>query len=142
MRAMLARNGGEFKMSKGISETAYSEDVLALNPELATTLITQPASKYKNVRAESKGLRFQSGHEAAEISKLILLDEKHLIYGLRLQVKFPLQGGNSWTADAVYLDSKLQVHVVDVKPDNYQTKEFRIKAKLFKEKYNKEIELV
>ena len=118
----------------------YSEDVLRLNPKLAKELATVPASKYHNVKAESKGLRFQSGHEATEVGKLIVLDEKHLIYGLRLQVKFPLQGGNSYTADAVYLDDKLQPHVVDAK--GFVTKEFRIKAKLFRERYGQEIELI
>ncbi len=123
----------------------FSEDVLALNPGLAKEVATQPASKYHNVRAEAKGLRFQSGYEAVEVGKLIILDEKHVIFGLRLQVKFPLQGGNSWTADAVYLsleDGKLKIHVVDAKPENFQTKEFWIKAKLFKEKYGQEIELI
>jgi len=118
----------------------YSDDVIRLNPELAKEVATVPASKYHNAKAEAKGFRFQSGHEAVEMGKLILLDEKHLIFGLRLQVKFPLAGGNSWTADAVYLDDNLQVHVVDAK--GVLTKEFKIKAKLFKEQYGQEIELV
>ncbi len=61
-------------------------------------------------------------------------------FAFRLQVKFPLQGGNSWTADAVYLDDKLNVHVVDAKSPGTITKEYRIKKKLFKERYGKEIE--
>jgi len=129
------------RVNPGI-EFGFSDDVIKLNPELANETPTQPASKYKNVRAEIKGLRFQSGHEAAEMGKLMLLDEQHLIFGLRLQVKFPLQGGNSYTADAVYLDEKLAAHVVDAKPATFQTKEFKIKAKLFKERYGQEIELV
>jgi len=123
-------------------ELTFSDDVRRLNPELAKELATAPASKYKNVRAEAKGLRFQSGHEATEISKLILLDERHLIFALRLQVKFPLQGGNSYTADAVYLDDNLNVHVVDVKSPGTITKEFKIKARLFKAQYGQEIEVI
>ena len=123
-----------------MKELLVSEDVLKLNPELAKELATVPASKYHNVRAEAKGLRFQSGHEAAEISKLILLDERHLIFSLRLQVKFPLQGGNSYTADAVYLDDNLNVHVVDAK--GVRTPEFKIKARLFKAQYGQEIEVI
>jgi len=118
----------------------YSKEFLELNPELAAELKTVPASKYHNARAESRGMRFQSGHEAVEIGKLIILDEKHMIFALRLQVKFPLQGGNSWTADAVYLDERLVVHIVDAK--GYETKEYKIKAKLFKERYGQEIELL
>jgi len=127
-----------FKVLK--NELLFSEDVLKLNPELAKELTTVPASKYKNVRAVAKGLRFQSGHEAAEISKLILLDERHLIFALRLQVKFPLAGGNSYIADAVYLDDNLHAHVIDCK--GFATKEFKIKAKLFRERYGREIELI
>jgi len=114
-------------------EYPISDDVKRLNLGLAKELATVPASKYKNVRTEAKGLRFQSGKEATEVGKLILLDERHLIYGLRLQVKFLLQGGNSYTADAVYLDDKLKVHVVDAK--GVSTKEYRNKKKLFEQRY-------
>jgi len=118
----------------------YSDDVLRLNPELAKVAESQPASKYHNARTEAKGLRFDSGKEAAEISNLIVLEEKRLIFALRLQVRFPLPGGIVYVADAVYLDEKLKAHVVDAK--GMLTKEFKIKAKLFKERYGQEIELV
>jgi len=116
----------------------YSEDVLRLNPELIQA--TVPASKYKNVRAEAKGLRFQSGHEASEIGKLIIAEEHHLIFGLRLQYPFPLQGGNKYIADAVYLElvnGRLEIVVADAK--GFKTKEYKIKKKLFKEMYGIEI---
>lgn len=119
--------------------SGYSEDVLNLNPELRKISIV-PASKYHNVRAEARGLSFQSGHEAAEISKLILLEEQRKIFGLRLQVRFPLAGKTSYIADAVYLDESLEPHVIDCK--GFQTKEFKLKAELFKEKYGREIELI
>ena len=118
----------------------YSDDVLALNPELAALTQTTPASKYHNARTEAKGMRFQSGKEAVEVGKLIIAEEHKLIFALRLQVKFPLQGGISYIADAVYLDEDLELHVVDVK--GMLTKEFKIKAKLFKEKYGREVELI
>jgi len=118
----------------------YSDEVLRLNPELAKIMETVPASKYHNARAEVRGMRFQSGREAVEVGKLVLAEEHKKIFALRLQVKFPLQGKNSYTADAVYLDESLEIHVVDVK--GMLTKEFKIKAKLFKEKYGKEIELL
>ena len=123
-----------------MTELPYSEDFLARNLELVS-MESQPASKYRNVRAEAKGFRFQSGREAVEISKLILADEQHQgVFGLRLQVKFPLAGGTSYTADAVYLDENLKPHVVDVK--GILTKEFKIKAKLFRERYGQEIEII
>lgn len=124
----------------------FSEDVRRLNPGLEEELTTVPASKYHNARTEGKGLRFQSGHEAAEISKLILLDERHQIFSLRLQVAFPLPGKMIYRADAVYLDEKLKVHVVDAKAWDIKTKkfletpEFKIKRELFKERYGIQIE--
>ena len=117
--------------------TPYSDDVLKLNPELVGMKV-ETASKYHNARAEVRGLSFQSGHEASVVGGLIIAEEQKKIFALRLQVKFPLQGGNSWTADAVYLDEELVPHVVDAK--GFRTKEYRIKAKLFREKYGKEIE--
>ena len=119
----------------------YSDDVIKLNPELARIAETKPASKYRNVRTEAKGLRFQSGHEATEIGKLIVAEEhKAGVFALRLQVRFPLQGKNTYVADAVYLDENLVAHIIDAK--GMLTKEFKIKAKLFKEKYGQEIELI
>jgi len=118
-----------------------SDDVIKLNPELAKVAKPQPASKYHNVRAEAKGLSFQSGHEAVEMGKLITAEEhKAGVFALRLQVKFPLPGKTSYIADAVYLDEDLEPHIVDAK--GVLTKEFKLKSKLFKEKYGKEIELI
>jgi len=119
----------------------FSEDVIKLNPELAKIAKPVPASKYHNVRAEAKGMSFQSGHEAVEVGKLITMEEhKAGVYGLRLQVRFPLPGNTVYVADAVYLDDVLEPHIVDCK--GFQTKEFKLKAKLFKERYGREIELI
>lgn len=121
----------------------YSEDVLALNPELQSVVqpVSKPASKYHNVRTESKGLRFDSGHEAAEITKLIVAEEhKSGVFALRLQVRFPLPGNIIYVADAVYLDEKLQPHIIDCK--GKQTYDSKLKFKLFKETYGQGIELI
>jgi len=116
----------------------YSKEILDLNPELKVANI--PASKYKNVRAEAAGLTFQSGHEATEISKLILAEECKAIFGLRLQVRFPLLGGVVYVADATYLelrDGKLVPVVVDAK--GVKTPAYRNKKKQFKATYGIEI---
>ena len=117
----------------------FSEDVKKLNPGLEQEMMTVPASKYHNVRAEAKGMRFQSGKEAAGVAALILQEERHQIFALRLQVGFPLAGETKYIADAVYLDSELRPWVVDFKSEGTITKEFRLKAKLFKERYGQEI---
>ena len=115
----------------------YSDDVIRLNPELAKMAESKPASKYHNARTEVKGLRFDSGKEAAEVSKLIMLEERKQIFALRLQVRFPLPGGIVYVADAVYLDEKLEPVILDVK--GVRTREYKLKRKLFKETYGKDI---
>ena len=115
----------------------FSDDVLKRNPGLKDKLKGIPASKYGNVREVAKGLNFQSGHEAAEISKLMIADERHQeVFGLRLQVKFPLQGKTSYVADATYLtveNGVLVPVVLDAK--GMKTDVYKIKKKMFEETY-------
>ena len=116
----------------------FSDEVMKLNPELKAETVTP--SKYKNVRTESKGMTFASGHEASVVGSLILLEEQKQIFALRLQVRFSLAGSTVYVADAVYCqlqDGKLEVVVVDAK--GFRTKEYKIKKKLFREKYGLEI---
>ena len=120
-----------------MDKITFSDDVKKLNPGLEQEMMTVPASKYHNVQTEKKGMRFQSGKEAAGVMMLIEREERGEIFALRLQVKFLLPGKTSYIADAVYLDHELRPWVVDFK--GIQTKEFKIKARLFKEKYGQEI---
>ncbi len=124
----------------------YSPDILRLNPELAA-LHVAPASKYHNAKTEAAGMTFQSGYEAAGVSKLILLEAQHEIFALRLQVRFPLAGKTVYVADAVYL--KLEPsweagkpYIVPVVVDfkGVKTKEYKIKKRLFRERYGIDIE--
>ncbi len=125
----------------------FSEETLERNPELKELLASlKPASKYKNVETLAAGMTFQSGHEAVEIGKLILLEEHHHIFGLRLQVRFPLPGDSVYVADACYADDKLEFHVMDCKAFDkktgkyLRTKEYALKRKLFSERYGRDIE--
>ena len=123
-----------------------SDDVLRLNSHLEG--VTGPGtqnkgtgshpSKFHNAKTEVRGLLFDSGHEAAVIGALIVAEEAKKIFALRLQVRFPLQGGVVYVADACYLDDKLQSHIVDAK--GYRTREYKNKAKQFKAQYGREIE--
>lgn len=129
----------------------FSEDVKALNREALAKLglnLVQGGkpSKYHNAPAEAAGMTFQSGHEAAGVAGLILAEKQGEIFGLRLQVRFPLPGHNEYRADAVYVANEsvgrwgkmLTVHVVDFK--GYKTEAYRIKKKLFVETYGQDIE--
>ncbi len=132
-----------------IDLSQISSDVRSLNPELALTPKTETPSKYKNIRTEFGGMRFQSGHEASVVGGLVLAERHHQgVFALRLQVRFPLAGGVIYTADAVYLDEELDAHIIDAKAWDVKTgkflltSEFKLKAKLFKTRYGKEIELL
>ncbi len=128
----------------------FSDDVRRLNPGLQEIIgaKTVPASKYFNAKAEAKGMTFSSGHEAAVISGLILAEQQKKIFGLRLQVGFPLPGNTVYRADAIFLDEQLKVHIVDakafdVKTGKYRlTEAFKIKRRQFEEKYGQGIELL
>ncbi len=121
-----------------LSDLNIDEVMLKRNPELAAMVKCQlPASKYHNAKSEAAGMTFHSGREAVRIGELILLEERHEIFGLRLQVRFPVASKITYIADAVYLDEKLQVHVEDAK--GILTKEYRIKKKLFEERYKVKI---
>ena len=119
----------------------FSPEILALNPDLSAQVkvgnITP--SKYKNARAEARGMMFQSGHEASVIGGLIIAEERKKIFALRLQVRFPLPAGDTiYVADAVYLDEQLKVHVVDAK--GLATREYKLKRKMFLGQYGQDIE--
>lgn len=119
-----------------------SADVRRLNPGVFEHQSkATPPSKYHNCRTEARGMVFDSGKEATGIAGLIILDEQHKIFGLRLQVVFPLHGGETYRADAVYSETVkglLVLRVVDFK--GYRTREFKRKAKHFKQLYGMEIE--
>jgi len=116
----------------------FSKDVKDLNPELNVEVVNP--SKYHNVKTESAGMTFQSGHEASVVQGLILQEQHGMIFGLRLQVKFPLPGKINYIADAVYLelqDGKLMPVVEDAK--GFKTKEYKLKKKLFEERFGLKI---
>ena len=114
-----------------------SEDCRALNPELNETLGKAKRLKYGNKPAFAVDRTFQSGREAVRAGELSLLQKIYEIFCLCFQVEFPLPGGVKYIADFVYLDKDLMPVVEDAK--GVRTKDYRIKKKLFKEKYGLEI---
>ncbi len=127
-----------------------SDDVKKLNPGVAAELSSMPSalspSKYRSSRTESHGMVFDSGKEAAGVSHLMLLEEQHQIFGLRLQVRFPLPGHLFYVADACYcqlqwITSEKRALVLVVQDfKGFRTREYRMKRKLFKESYGIEIQ--
>ncbi len=127
---------GELQVSQDVADLYYEA-----HPDEAETnkVASQPASKYHNVRAEFRGMRFQSGHEVEVVSKLMMLEDRRQgVFGLRLQVRFPLPNDEVYVSDGTYLDEHIQGHVFDAK--GMRTRDYLRKKKLFKATYGKEIE--
>ena len=94
-------------------------------------------NKYKNKKVVYDGIKFDSKKEGAYYLKLKMLEEKGIIYDLKLQVKYELQpkfefNGNTirsinYVADFTYMqDGKL--HIVDTK--GIRTDVYKLKKKM------------
>jgi hypothetical protein len=99
--------------------------------------------KYRNVPTVINGIRFPSKGEGRRYGELLLLLGAGAIRDLRRQVTFPLYGKNgspicSYRADFLYEENGKLV-CEDFK--GFETPEFKIKAKLFRDNYGREIEL-
>ena len=101
-------------------------------------------SKYKAVKTEVDGIRFDSKKEANRYCELKMLAKGGCIRGLRLQPEFVLQEGFRkngkayrkivYRADFQYYDKeKKKIIVEDVK--GVKTEVYKLKKKLFEFKY-------
>lgn len=114
----------------------------------------QKPRKLHNVPTEAGGIRFDSAKEARRYQELAALERAGEIRGLKLQAQFTLVEGYRdaktgesvrpvrYIADFVYSrksadGSAWETIVEDVK--GYKTPEYKIKAKLMREKYGIEI---
>jgi hypothetical protein len=101
-------------------------------------------SKYKNIRIEADGYKFDSKKEAARYQTLKLTEQSEQIVNLRVHPKFVLQegfkkGGKYYRPMYYYADFSYQLKsgefiVEDCK--GYVTPEFKMKQKLFEAKYS------
>ncbi|MFA5079933.1 MAG: DUF1064 domain-containing protein [Dehalococcoidia bacterium] len=114
-------------------------DLAARNPEVAS--IDPPGepkrSKYGNKRTLYNGMVYDSQREASRAVELDLLRRAGEVICWQHHVVFPLSKGVSYEADFVVVYPDLHVEVEDTK--GFRTHEYKIKAKLFREKYGQEI---
>lgn len=94
--------------------------------------------KYHNNPTVFDGIRFVSKAEAKRYQQLILMEKAALIQELRIQPKFKLEVGGAqictYIGDFSYFENATEKAVVeDVK--GFETREFRLKAKLFRVLY-------
>ena len=129
-------------MSDGDLDTLlqYNPDLKRCNQGLLNTRLlnesTKP-TKYRNIRTEYAGRTFDSKKEAARAQELDLLKQAGEVLAWFPQVTFALGAGINYRADFVVIGKDWTVTVEDVK--GIKTKEYRIKKKLFREKYGKDI---
>lgn len=84
-------------------------------------------TKYKNIRCEVDGIRFDSRKEANHYCELKLLEKAGAITDLKLQVKFTLHAGIKYIADFTYTENGKTI-IEDVK--GVRTAVYRLKKKL------------
>lgn len=106
---------------------------------------TKKQAKYHNEKVLVDGILFDSKKEANKYSELQLLKRAGVVTKIELQPKFLLQAGyrdyqtKRWVRPITYVaDFRVtyadgRVEVIDTK--GYRTKEYRLKLKLFRQKY-------
>lgn len=95
-------------------------------------LISQPDRKYRNKKTEIHGHVFDSQAEANRYCELKLLEKSGQIEGFGIQPSFVLSNGIRYRPDFIVCASGV-IWVEDVK--GVETKDFKIKQKLWKERY-------
>ena len=113
-------------------------DLAARNPQVGAGPADVPKrSKYGNKRTLYQGVVYDSQKEASRAVELDLLKQAGEVLCWVPHVLFPLAKGIKYEADFVIVWHDWSVTIEDVK--GVRTKEYRIKAKLFREKYGREI---
>lgn len=93
-------------------------------------------AKYRNVKTEVDGIKFDSKKEAARYSELKLLEKAGEISDLELQTRFPMEIGGvlvcTYVADFTYIKrGENDLTIEDVKSDiTRKNRAYRIKVKL------------
>jgi len=124
-----------------LADLNLSEDVRNLNPQFKEQKPKKP-SKYRNVRQTINGMTFDSKKEAEDAQNFMTAVWAGEYISYQHHVIFPLPGGINYEADHTLINKKLEVEVYDTKTLGTVTKEFKLKAKLFREVYGRDIKLI
>jgi hypothetical protein len=97
-------------------------------------MIKKPnASKMRNKKTVVDGIRFDSQLEANYYCELKVLKRTGEVTDIKLQPRYPLQGGITYIADFLVTYADGRQEIVDCK--GFRTAVYRMKKKLFTEKY-------
>lgn len=105
----------------------------------ASKVNIQKPSKYRNIKTKIDGHTFDSKKEADFYQELKLRLLAGDILSFCLQPKFILSNSITYRPDFIIFE-KDRTRVVDVK--GYETEVFKIKKKLFEEKFKIELEVI
>lgn len=97
-------------------------------------------SKYKNIRVKIDGHTFDSKKESEYYLKLKNQLQMGIIKCFAVQPKFLLPGGIIYKADFMIIDNDDLGKVIDIK--GFETKEFKLKEKLFNNYFNYKLEVI
>ena len=126
-------------MVYSLDDLMKNSDLAKVNPNLVVSSEEKPKrSKFGNKRTLYQGVVYDSQKEASRAVELDLLKRTGEVLCWMPHVVFPLSKGVSYEADFVVVYADWHVEVEDVK--GVKTQAYRIKKKLFLEKYHKEIE--
>lgn len=111
-------------------------DLRRLNPDIAVESAAKP-SKYRNQPTAYRGRIYHSAKEARRAERLDIEVRAGEIVAWFPQVRIPVARGIVYVADFVVLHNDLTIHVEDTK--GIRTKDYKLKAKLFEERYGQKI---
>jgi hypothetical protein len=119
-----------------IESLKANPDIVRLNPELQEAP-KEKRRKFGNMPTLYNGRHYASIKEATHARDLDLEKKAGDILAWFAQVPFSLAEGVTYVADFVVILKNWQVEVRDTK--GFRTKEYKLKRKLFKAKYGREI---
>ena len=110
-------------------------------PKDAQARLRKRGRKYRNRSVTVDGIRFDSVGEAERWFQLRIMERKGYIRDLVRQPVYVLPGGIKYRADFSYV---VQPGIVETTEDykGVETAAFKLKAKLFREKFGRDIVIV
>lgn len=112
-------------------------------PDELAAMVNAPKAKYNNVKTEYNGEMYDSAKEAQRAHELRMMQQQGQIIGYFTQVPFMLAAKIVYVADFVVLEMGGTWRVEDVKSPHTRTlAPYRMKRKLFKERYGFDIQEV
>lgn len=97
-------------------------------------------SKYGAVRTEYNGRTYASKLEASFARRLDELKAAGVVLGWVPQMRYDLGAGIAYAADFLVMYAEGENRVIDAK--GYETPEFRLKRKLFRERYGFDLDVL